>query len=91
MFDIIVIFSFHQRYWSCSSSMLLVLLFFDAIGPTPQQHSSSMLLSLILLFDITLALILGIFLLPLDVVVFLPVALACPILDQYFPPFFMFL
>jgi hypothetical protein len=68
------------------------MFFFNATSPTPQQHSSSMLLSPLLLFDITLALILGISLLPLDVVVVLfLVALACPILDQYFPPFFMFL
>ncbi len=80
-FDTIAIFALRQRYLSCSSLMLLVLLFPNAIGPTPQQCSSSMLLFPLLLFDITLALILGTSLLPLVVAIILLIVLACPILD----------
>jgi len=61
--------------------MLLVLLFLNAIGPTPQQRSSSILLFPLVVFNIILVPILGISLLPLDVVVFFFIALACPILD----------
>jgi len=81
LFDTFVIFALHQCYWSCSSSMLLVLLFLNAIGPTPQQRSSLILLFPLVIFNIILVPILGIFLLHLDVVVFFFIALACPILD----------
>jgi len=62
--------------------MLLVLIFLNVIGPTPQQRSSSILLSPLVVFNIILVPILGISLLPLDVViVFFFVVPACLILD----------